>query len=140
MTKHITRIIDSTEPVIDLSDLSLEDTIKMNLLEANFIRMEMLQKRAAGKDVSEKVLDELLDAINPDKLRETFDGNYTMMAKVVKFVPADWFTPRAPAEKDWADPELYRNLRADKARQLMQLIRLAQQPDEIAKNSEGSSS
>lgn len=140
MTKHITRIIDSTEPVIDLGDLSLEDTIQMNLLEANFIRMEMLQKRAQGKDVSEKVLDELLDSVDPAKLRAVFDANYTMMAKVVKFVPADWFTPRAPAEKDWTDPELYRDLRADKSRKLMQLIRMAQQPDEIAKNSEGSSS
>jgi hypothetical protein len=114
--------------------LSLEDSIQMNLLEAHFIRMEMLQRRARGEDATGAVMDELLAAIDPAKLREVFNGTYTMMSKVVKFIPADWFTDGVPDEKDWGDPALYHHLRADKSRKLMQLIRLAQQPDEVAKN------
>lgn len=123
------------QPEIDLSEMSYEDAMKMAVLEAKFQRIAIMQERINKGDVPASLYDELLLLTAPGAMEEIFTTVRDQMSKVVKWLPEDWFVPDADPTASLADPETYKFLRADKAKELRALIQKAQQS--ASKNSEG---
>lgn len=132
--KHAVRVISSTDPIINLEDLSLDDIMKMNVVETRLSRLQVLQMRHDAGNTPVEILDEMVALAHPDALMAVYDDMRRLMALVVRYVPRDWMTNSAPESPDWSDPETYRHLRADKSHKLRRMIRMAQQADEAAKN------
>jgi len=123
------------QPVIDLSEMTYEEAMNMAILEAKIQRLGILQARLASGDETTAVLDELLMYSSPAMMEEVFNSVRNQMAKVVRSLPGDWFTPDTPPNLSLRDANTYRWLRADRAKQLRTLIQRAQQ--DASKNSEG---
>lgn len=126
--------------VIDFSELSYAEVMAMSRLEASLGRASLLGERLgmAGADRG-AIYDELLALSHPDNVQAVYDAVAQNMAKVVRSVPRAWFVKSAPETLDFSDPAVYGYLRGDKAKELRQMIQQAQQPEDMSKNSEGSS-
>lgn len=121
-------------PVIDFSQLSYDDSMAMNRIEATIQRVQILAQRTKSENVPDSVLDELLKLTHPDEMDKVADQVRQYMARVVRYVPRSWLVERAPESLDFGNAETYRWLRQDKTPRLRQMIRLAQTADEAAKN------
>lgn len=125
---------DEDSPVIDFSELSYQDAMGMNRIEATIQRVQILAQRTKSENVPDGILDELLALTHPDAMEKIADEVRRYMARVVRYVPRSWFVERAPDVMDFGDPDTYLHLRQDKTARLRQMIRLAQAADEAAKN------
>lgn len=140
MAKVNAKAIANGEKVeLDFSDLSLAESMEFTLLESRIQRAAVLQMQIEqysdkGEEPPRDVVAELVALTSPETLRDIFEGANRQMARVVKSVPRSWFVSTAPRILDMGDPATYGYLRADKGRELRQMILKAQQPEELAKN------
>jgi hypothetical protein len=123
---------------LDFSDLSFGESTEFALLESQIQRVGVLQMQLNGLDKDEapprELVDELAHLSSPETMRQIFDAARREMARVVKAAPRSWFVSGAPHPLDFADPETYTYLRADKARELRLMIARAKQPEDVTKN------
>lgn len=125
---------DGETPIIDFSELSFEDNAKMAVIEARVGRLAIIQQRVQHGGETPELLDEMVAITSPAAMQEVFDQIREQMAQVVRYVPRDWFTSKAPETLDFGLADTYKHLRADKAAELRQMILTARQPSEVTKN------
>ncbi len=152
------------QPLFDFSRLSYGDSERLSIIETSLLRASRLQEKlvklqeaqaakeveledetlvGTKRDFAEKELaaleaesDELSDKLF--KMMDRVSGVHSEVRKyfasVVTFLPDDWLVPSAPKKRRYDDPETFTHLRADKVRDLRQMIAAAQQPEAISKN------
>jgi hypothetical protein len=123
---------------LDFGDLSFGESTEFAMLESRIQRAGVLQMQLAALPKDEaaplEIINELAALTSPENMREIFEAAQREMSRVVKRVPRSWFVSSAPSVLDFADPATYAYLRADKARELRQMITKAKQPEEVTKN------
>lgn len=95
-------------PAFDFDDLCWGDVEDVTVLNAQLAKAQ-----------------EINDA---DQIREILTAIRAITARIVRYVPRDWFVNRAPEPLDFSDPDTYRYLKRDKFQELQKMAKEEQSP------------
>lgn len=119
---------------IDLSQLSFDDNMTISKLDAQVGRFGLLNERVQQYGYTSEIMDEMLQLSRPENLERVNQQIREIFARVITVIPRDWFVRGAPDALDYADPETYKWVRADKVNNLRQALAKAQSPTDTTKN------
>lgn len=111
-------------PRFDFSQWSFGDAARIAALEVRQMRLGVLQERLQRGAADFETITQYEQAL--DAVEDTFQEVREMFARVVRYLPRDFFVDAAPAELAYDDPATYDLLLAHKVGPLRRLILDAQ--------------
>lgn len=99
---------NGTKPTFDFSEISWGDSEDITVISAQ------LSAAQAANDA--------------EGIKAAFVAIRAAIARMVTYVPREWFVKAAPEPLDFADPETYRYLKRDKFQTLMGMAKEEQSP------------